>query len=369
MSRSARPKAAVDIELPLGVGQRAAEGPLDEPPAELPRLRVVSQRFFGHARLSAEAGRHAAGDFDRGVGDGLLPLLGNRRPALVAGAAVVGRQRRLQHEHFGHVGRQEAARGDDLLGGQRRLPFQRHAGRLVLPFHVIDVDRIGPPAEQADRRAMVTLAAGADPGVDERAVLVVEEEAAAAGGVQIEVVVARLRREKRAAPMDLVLFRGDLALQRPFRAEIEIDARVDLLHGRIVVDLVLDAVPRRIECPQAARGVVRRGAVGVADQVRNEVHVLVHRHPCEFHARRLVACAGCGRIERVKDIRRHVLRIVADARARIVFRHRLGDEGGELILRFVSGQGMGIVIDGPLSRRAVARWRTAGCRFPRRCGL
>ncbi len=123
---------------------------------------------------------------------------------------------------------------------------------------------------------MVAIPARTYPGVHERAVLIVEKEPAAAGGVQVEVVVAGLGGEQRAAPMDFILFRSDLSVHWTLRAEVEVDARIDLLDGRIVVDLVGLAVPRGIEGPQAARrdcpdfctsknGAVPFAAAGVAD--------------------------------------------------------------------------------------------------------
>ena len=63
---------------------------------------------------------------------------------------------------------------------------------------------------------------------------------------------------------------------------------------------------------------------------------------------------GGGRIERVVDVGCYALRVVANARARIVFGHRRVDKGGKLAGRLVAGQRMGIAIDGPLPCRAVA---------------
>ncbi len=154
--------------------------------------------------------------------------------------------------------------------------------------------------------------------------------------------------------MDLVFFRGNLAVERPLGAEIEVDAWIDLLQLGVVVDLIFDAVPRGVKRPQAARGVARRPAVNIAHQVRHKVHVLVHRHAGKFHAERLVTCASHGGVERVVDVRRHVLRVRADARARIVLGHRTFDESGELAQGLIAGQRTRKAVGRALPRGAVA---------------
>jgi len=154
--------------------------------------------------------------------------------------------------------------------------------------------------------------------------------------------------------MDLVFFRGDFSIQRPLRAEIEVDALIYLLHLRVVVDLIFDAVPRGVKRPQAALGVALRPAARVAHKVGDEVDILVHGHTGQFHAGRLRSGASDGGVERVVDERCDVLRILADATAWIVLRHRLLDVLRELAERLIASQRTRKALNRALSGGTVA---------------
>ncbi len=87
----------IDVEPLLLLVERTAEGPFGESGAEVAELRLAIIGLIRHARKLAEVLDDVAADLDGGLGRGLVPGLGDRRPPLVADAPVVGREGGLDH--------------------------------------------------------------------------------------------------------------------------------------------------------------------------------------------------------------------------------------------------------------------------------
>ena len=133
-------------------------------------------------------------DFDSRLGGGFIPGFRNSHSALVAHAAVVGRERRGDDQGRGLARGKEVAGRNGLLHAVRRLPFEGDRRRLVFELEIIQADPIGPAAQQAKRGFVFLELAGGNPSVDQRLVLSVHPQTRAVGRFQNELVVARLVR-------------------------------------------------------------------------------------------------------------------------------------------------------------------------------
>src|SRR5208282_4378722 len=97
---------------------------------------------------------------------------------------------------------QEIAGGNRLLNAMGRFPTQGEERGLLLVSEIIQPDRIGASADQTEGDAVFGKLAAAHPGVNNRIIVAVNPEAGAVGGFEEELVIARLLRQERAAPMD-----------------------------------------------------------------------------------------------------------------------------------------------------------------------
>ena len=223
------------------VGQRSPERPLGKPPAEFAQACLAVGGRVPNTGQLREVTHDVARDLDRRIGRGLVPGLGDRRPALVADTAVVRREGGGQGERFGERLRRQVALRNHLRRSLRQLPQQRdrrvdRRGLGLVGLRIVHAlfgprefqpQRIGPAAHQEDRRAILRVIARLHPGIDQRLARVVDPEPAGMIGANDELVFAGFRREQRAGPANRELVRLDLLGKGRGGAEIERHLRVD----------------------------------------------------------------------------------------------------------------------------------------------
>src|SRR5262249_17976924 len=150
---------------------------------------------------------------------------------------------------------------------------------------------------------------------------------------------------------DEELVRLDLVGDGAVRAEVEADLGVGAFEGPLVV---AEASAGEVLGVQAALVVPLAGGAEAADEVGDGGAILADGEAGQFDAGGAVAFAGGSRIEGVVDVGGDLVGVVADARARVVLGHGLGDEFGELGDGAVAGQGVGVAALVALAVGAVA---------------
>ena len=269
------------------------------------------------------------------------PVLRHARASLIADRFVVGREGRLQHEHFCGIMRNQAPLRHGLEHTVRWLPeqFDRGVGeRLVLlvvdpliGLREFKPQGIGPTAEQEDARPVFGLSARLYIGIDERRLVPgrVEGELGRVLGADDEFIHARLGGHDRSHPADRKPIGLEAFRVGTLHAEVEVHLRVDLLVDQF---LPIERASLEILGPQSA-AVVDSGATlaKARDEIGDGVLILPHGEPGELDAGRPVAVAGHGRIEGAVDVLGHVPGGVAGDLRGVVLRHRLVDVGGELV--------------------------------------
>lgn len=216
----------IDIEPLLFGAERPAKGTLGKAPAEVAQPGLAIGSPFAHAGQLTQVGHDVTGGLNGRVGRGLVPGTRHRGSALVADAAVIGRERRLDDERFGEAVRREVALRNDLGRPLRQLPFQGDRrldpGRLalvvlrvvhaLLALGELQPQRVDPAAQQKDRAAIFRVLPRFDPGVDEGFSGIVQPEPGGVLGADDELVFAGLGSQDGPLPangkcVDLKLLR------------------------------------------------------------------------------------------------------------------------------------------------------------------
>ena len=144
-------KTRVDEELLLLRGEWAAKGPLDKPVAKRVHLGVALRVIRGRTGQGVNPVGHEVGHLDGGERGGFIPLFGDGRAALVAGATVVRGEGLAQNERVPSAGWGEAAGRDDLPGSVRRVPLQFDRGAAAFVLKKIEAQRVGTTADEPQR--------------------------------------------------------------------------------------------------------------------------------------------------------------------------------------------------------------------------
>ena len=198
----------------------------------------------------------------------------------------------------------------------RGLPQQGDRRPLLLPPGELQPERVGPPAEQMDRRAILRVVPRLDRGVDQRPDRVVDPELDRILRLDDELVLAGLRGQHRALPVHPELLRvlpecaqGDQEHRQPdpapgevlhrillgdraIRPEIEPDLRVDALEGGATATAPPATTGPRVLALEAPRLVPAARVAEAADQVGHGVAILPDGHAREFDPRRPIGIAG-----------------------------------------------------------------------------
>ena len=281
------------------LGERSSKRAIGESAGEIAKQRfLVGGPFLGPAQF-AKMRSDVPGGFDRAVGRRLLPSLRDRRPALVADAAIVGRKRSRGDISLGKpIGRQISLR-DRLGDAPRRLPLERDRGldrrRLLLlvlrvvhsllGFGKLQLERIGPAAEKLDRRAIFGIVPRLDPSVDQRLFSVVDPESRRVFRTDDEFIFAGIRGQDRAFPADRELIGLELVGFRPLFAEIEPNLRVDAIEDEIAFSKSVRLVIFRFQ----TAGVVPTARLAkLADEVGEHVAILSNGQARQLDPRRRV---------------------------------------------------------------------------------
>ena len=140
-------KLPVDVQPLLIGGERPAKRPLGKPRSRTCGAWLRSRATSAFAPASCcKVRRHIAGYFDRAFGRRFVPGFRDRRAALVANAAVVGRESRLRRRtSSGDAFRRKAATWNDFDRVVWPLPRQRDerlGSRLVRVVVLLVVDAL-----------------------------------------------------------------------------------------------------------------------------------------------------------------------------------------------------------------------------------
>jgi hypothetical protein len=198
----------------------------------------------------------------------------------------------------------------------------------LLCLRKVQSQSVGPTRDKILRRSILDVVARLDPCVDQRLLETVHPESRRVLGADDELVVAGFRREHRTGPANGELPRlVDLRHGR-VDAEIKINLRVNAPGSALVAARRSAAL--EVSAAQAALVAPGRVAGKTADDVGDGSPILPYRKSSEIDARGLVSRLGNTRVKRVVDVRGHGLRLGGGQSARVILRHRFGDDSGQL---------------------------------------
>ena len=286
----------IDIEPLLFGAERPAEGTLGEAPAEVAQPGLAIGSSLAHPGQLPQVGHDVTGGLDGGVGRGLVPRTGYRRPAFIADAAVISWKWCLDDERLGEAARRKVAPRNNLGRPLRQLPFQRDRrldpGRLALVvFRVVHAllalgelqpQRVDPAAQQEDRAAVFRILPRFDPGVDEGFPGIVHPEPGGVLGADDELVFAGLGGQDGAFPanrkcIDLKLLRlsGRIGGWSTV-PKVEVHFAIGPFDQAFVP---LEPFGFEILAAQAALLIPATGTAKSTDQVSYRVAILPHGEP------------------------------------------------------------------------------------------